>query len=156
MLFGKLLPREGNFFELFNQHGDRIVEGARAFILLIQNYADPQLRDKYAEEVGNAERQADRITAEVNRLLHKTFITPIDREQIHSLINAMDDILDLLQDATETMSSIALIRPWICSRSIGVMKVLCSSRFTSAVMRSAWRSALPTSSAYLSRSCGSA
>ena len=104
MLFGKLLPREGNFFELFNQHGDRIVEGARAFILLIRNYADPQLRDKYAEEVGNAERQADRITAEVNRLLHKTFITPIDREQIHSLINAMDDILDLLQDATETMS----------------------------------------------------
>jgi predicted phosphate transport protein (TIGR00153 family) len=104
MLFGKLLPREGNFFELFNQHGDRIVEGARAFILLIQNYADPQLRDKYAEEVGNAERQADRITAEVNRLLHKTFITPIDREQIHSLINAMDDILDLLQDASETMS----------------------------------------------------
>ncbi len=104
MLFGKLLPREGNFFELFNQHGDRIVEGARAFILLIQNYADPQLRDKYAEEVGTAERQADRITAEVNRLLHKTFITPIDREQIHSLINAMDDILDLLQDATETMS----------------------------------------------------
>ena len=104
MLFGKLLAREGNFFELFNQHGNYIVEGARAFILLIQNYADPVLRDQYAEEVGVAERNADRITAEVNRLLHKTFITPIDREQIHGLINAMDDILDLLQDATETMS----------------------------------------------------
>ena len=104
MLFGKLLPREGNFFELFNQHGDYIVVGARAFILLIQNYADPVLRDQYAEEVGTAERNADRVTAEVNRLLHKTFITPIDREQIHGLINAMDDILDLLQDATETMS----------------------------------------------------
>jgi uncharacterized protein Yka (UPF0111/DUF47 family) len=104
MLFGKLLPREGNFFELFNQHGNYIVEGARAFILLIQNYADPQLREKYAAEVDRAEKQADRITAEVNRLLHKTFITPIDREQIHGLINAMDDILDLLQDATETMS----------------------------------------------------
>ncbi len=104
MLFGKLLPREGNFFELFNQHGNYIVEGARAFILLIQNYADPQLREQYAAEVDRAERQADRVTAEVNRLLHKTFITPIDREQIHGLINAMDDILDLLQDATETMS----------------------------------------------------
>lgn len=104
MLFGKLLPREGNFFELFDQHGGHIVEGARAFILLIQNYADPDLREKYANEVGNAERSADRVTAEVNRLLHKTFITPIDREQIHGLINAMDDILDLLQDATETMS----------------------------------------------------
>jgi uncharacterized protein len=104
MLFGKLLPREGNFFELFDQHGDYIVEGARAFIAMIQNYSDPGLREKYANEVGNAERHADRITAEVNRLLHKTFITPIDREQIHGLINAMDDILDLLQDASETMS----------------------------------------------------
>jgi predicted phosphate transport protein (TIGR00153 family) len=104
MFFGKLLPREGNFFDLFNQHGGHIVEGARAFILLIQNYADPTLRERYASEVDRAEKQADRITAEVNRLLHKTFITPIDREQIHGLINAMDDILDLLQDATETMS----------------------------------------------------
>ena len=104
MLFAKLLPREGNFFELFNQHGNYIVSGARSFILLIQNYADPGLREKYANEVDNAERQADRVTAEVNRLLHKTFITPIDREQIHGLINAMDDILDLLQDATETLS----------------------------------------------------
>ena len=104
MLFGKLLPREGNFFELFNQHGDFIVAGARSFILLIQNYADLSLREQYANEVGNAERQADRVTAEVNRLLHKTFITPIGREQIHGLINAMDDILDLLQDASETMS----------------------------------------------------
>src|SRR5213593_523297 len=103
MLFGKLLPREGNFFELFDQHGAHIVEGARAFILLIEHYADVGLREKYINEVGNAERQADRITAEVNRLLHKTFITPIDREQIHGLINAMDDILDLLQDASETM-----------------------------------------------------
>jgi predicted phosphate transport protein (TIGR00153 family) len=104
MLFGKLLPREGNFFELFNQHGAHIAEGSRAFIRLIQHYADPELRDKHASEVGHAERQADKITAEVNRLLHKTFITPIDREQIHGLINAMDDILDLLQDSSEVMS----------------------------------------------------
>ena len=104
MLFGKLLPREGNFFELFNQHGTHIAEGARAFIRLIQHYADAELRERYTNEVNTFERQADRITAEVNRLLHKTFITPIDREQIHGLINAMDDVLDLLQDASETMS----------------------------------------------------
>jgi predicted phosphate transport protein (TIGR00153 family) len=103
MFFGKLLPREGNFFELFNTHGNHIVEGARAFMLMIQNYADPDKREKYALEVDAAEHQADRVTAEVNRLLHRTFITPIDREQIHGLINAMDDIVDLLQDSTETM-----------------------------------------------------
>src|SRR5438046_8786421 len=71
---------------------------------MIQYYSTPDLREKYATEVIDAEHGADKITAEVNRLLHKTFITPIDREQIHGLINAMDDILDLLQDATETMS----------------------------------------------------
>jgi predicted phosphate transport protein (TIGR00153 family) len=103
MLFGKLLPREGNFFELFNQHANYIVEGARAFIAMIENYGNLDQREKYANAVVAAERAADKVTAEVNRLLHKTFITPIDREQIHSLINAMDDIVDLLQDATETM-----------------------------------------------------
>ena len=104
MLFGKLLPREGNFFELFNQHGDMIVRGSRAFMELVQQYDDLTLREQHAAGVDSAERQADKITAEVNRLLHKTFITPIDREQIHGLINAMDDVLDLLQDATETLS----------------------------------------------------
>jgi predicted phosphate transport protein (TIGR00153 family) len=71
---------------------------------LVANYKDLTLRAKYAAEVDGAERAADRITAEVNRLLHKTFITPIDREQILQLINALDDVLDLLQDATETLS----------------------------------------------------
>ena len=104
MLFGKLLPREGNFFELINDHGNHLAEGARAFMLLVQNYSDEAQREKYAAEVDRAEKQADRITAEVHRLLHKTFITPIDRDQIRGLINAMDDILDLLQDSTEVMS----------------------------------------------------
>ena len=99
MFFGKLLPREGNFFELFNQHAARIVEAAHAFSGLVANYSDLEKREAYNREVDNAERAADRITHEVNRLLHKTFITPIDREQIHDLINAMDDILDLLQDS---------------------------------------------------------
>ncbi|MBI5260037.1 MAG: DUF47 domain-containing protein [Burkholderiales bacterium] len=103
MLFGKLLPREGNFFELFNDHGKHIADGARAFMSMVQYYSDATLREKYAADVDAAEKQADRITAEVNRLLHKTFITPIDREQIHGLINAMDDILDLLQDSAEVM-----------------------------------------------------
>jgi uncharacterized protein len=56
MLFGKLLPREGNFFELFNQHGGYIMDASRAFMLLIRNYPDQGLRDKYADDVINAER----------------------------------------------------------------------------------------------------
>ena len=104
MLFGKLLPREGNFFELFNQHADRIVEAGRAFSQLVANYSDVHLREQYNRDVDNAERAADRVTHEVNRMLHKTFITPIDRDQIHKLINTMDDVCDLIQDSAETMA----------------------------------------------------
>jgi len=104
MLFAKLLPREGNFFEMFNQHADRIVEAAQAFSKLVANYSDPVLRQKFNQDVDNAERAADRVTHEVNKAIHKTFITPIDREQIHSLINTMDDIADLIQDSAETMA----------------------------------------------------
>ncbi|RGE46735.1 DUF47 domain-containing protein [Comamonas testosteroni] len=104
MLFGKLLPREGNFFEMFNQHADRIVEAAHAFSQLVANYNDPHLREKYNADVDNAERAADRVTHDVSKLLHKTFITPLDREHIHSLINTMDDVADLIQDSAETMA----------------------------------------------------
>ncbi|MEY4428055.1 MAG: hypothetical protein RLZZ182_744 [Pseudomonadota bacterium] len=104
MIFGKLLPREGNFFELFNQHAQHVVEAAHAFAALVKNYNDPSLREKYNKQVDNAENAADSVTREVNRLLHLTFITPLDREQIHSLINTMDDVADLLQDSAETMA----------------------------------------------------
>lgn len=104
MLFKKLLPKEGNFFEMFNQHAERMVEGAHAFAKLVENYGDVNLREQYNRDVDRAERAADKVTQEVNRLIHSTFITPIDREQIHTLINTMDDVADLIQDSAETMA----------------------------------------------------
>ena len=100
-MFGRLLPKEGRFFDLFNAHAVQIVRAAHALKALMENYAD---REQYARLVDDAEHAADRITAETIRLLHKTFITPIDREQIHQLVNAMDDICDLMQDTTETLT----------------------------------------------------
>ena len=104
MIFAKLLPRDGNFFELFNQHANHVVDAAKAFAELVKHYGDPVLRDKHNTAVDHAEAAADKITQEVNRLVHKTFITPIDREQIHSLINTMDDVADMVQDCAETMA----------------------------------------------------
>ncbi|MFI4928176.1 MAG: DUF47 domain-containing protein, partial [Burkholderiales bacterium] len=80
------------------------IEGAHAFSKLVANYADANLREQYNRDVDNAERAADKVTQEVNRLIHSTFITPIDREQIHTLINTMDDVADLIQDSAETMA----------------------------------------------------
>ena len=103
MLFGKLLPREGNFFEMFNQHAQRMVEAAQAFSDLVANYSDVELREKFNQAVDEAEQAADRVTDEVNRTLHQTFITPLDREHIHALIDTMDDVADLIQDSADTM-----------------------------------------------------
>ncbi len=133
MVFGKLLPREGNFFELFDQHAAYIVEGARAFMAMIERYGDLDERERQAAAVDDAEHKADRVTAEVNRLLHKTFITPLDREQIHSLINAMDDILDLLQDTTETMSLYDVRRMTDETLQLGQLSARCCERVQHAV-----------------------
>ncbi|THT97829.1 DUF47 domain-containing protein [Lampropedia puyangensis] len=103
MLFGKLLPREGNFFALFNQHANHIGEAAEALVKLIANYSDAALRAQYTAAIDEAESAADSVTALVNKTIHQTFITPIDREQIHSLINTMDDVADLIQDVAETL-----------------------------------------------------
>ncbi len=101
MFFSKLLPQEGNFFELFEEHADYVHQAALAFLKLLDNFEDPIWRDKYIDEVNKAENNADRITREVHRLLHATFITPIDREQILQFIDRLDDVADLMQDAAE-------------------------------------------------------
>jgi uncharacterized protein len=133
MFFGKLLPREGNFFEMFDQHADRIVEAAKAFEQLVLNYNDPILREKYNAEVDSAERAADRITHDVNKMLHKTFITPIDREQIHKLINTMDDVADLIQDSAETMALYDVRAMTDEIKRLTDLSVKCCERVKSAV-----------------------
>ncbi|QJR14871.1 DUF47 domain-containing protein [Usitatibacter palustris] len=100
-MFGRLLPQEGRFFELFDAHGEQIVRAARALGGLMSNFGE---REKYAKEIDEAEHAADRVTAEAVRMLHKTFITPLDRDQIHQLVNGMDDICDLVQDTAESIS----------------------------------------------------
>ncbi len=133
MLFGKLLPREGNFFELFNQHANHIVQAAHAFSQMVANYADVEQRESFNRAVDHAEHAADRVTHEVNRLLHKTFITPIDREQIHSLINTMDDVADLIQDSAETMALYDVSHMTEEMRRLTDLSVKCCERVKDAV-----------------------
>ncbi len=133
MLFGKLLPREGNFYEMFDQHAARIVEAAQAFSQMVANYGHIDQRESFNRAVDDAEHAADRITHEVNRLLHKTFITPIDREQIHSLINTMDDVADLIQDSAETMALYDVKHMTEEMRRLTDLSVKCCERVKHAV-----------------------
>jgi hypothetical protein len=129
-MFGRLLPKEGRFFDLFNAHAGQIVRAAHEFSALMQDYED---RERHARAIDDAEHAADRITAEAIRLLHKTFITPLDRDHIHQLVNAMDDICDLIQDTTETLTlyDIRAITPE--TARLGDIAVRCCERVKDVV-----------------------
>ena len=100
-MFGRLMPTEGKFFDLFNQHAALCVKGAQEMVGLMTNFDDLENRTHAVESI---EKQADKITYATVDLLHKTFITPLDRDDIHKLITRMDDILDMMEDAAQTIS----------------------------------------------------
>ena len=95
------MPKEGKFFELFNQHAELCVKGAKEMVALMTNFDDLENRVHAIEII---EKQADKVTHATLELLHKTFITPLDRDDIHQLITRMDDIIDLMEDAAQTIS----------------------------------------------------
>lgn len=100
-MFGRLLPTEGKFFDLFIQHADLCVKGAKETVEMMTNFTDLDMRVHAIESI---EKQADKVTHETLEALHKTFITPLDRDDIHQLITRMDDILDLMEDVAQTIS----------------------------------------------------
>jgi uncharacterized protein len=96
----RLLPREGKFFDLFNEHADLAILAAAELKALLEDIGDLELRRRNIERY---EKQADHITHQTIALLHKTFITPLDRDEIHQLITGMDDILDLMEDVAQCL-----------------------------------------------------
>ena len=100
-MFGRLLPKDGKFFDLFNEHAEYCVKGAKEMVALMTNFDDLEIRVHAIESI---EKQADKVTHATLDALHKTFITPLDRDDIHQLISRMDDILDLMEDAAQTIS----------------------------------------------------
>lgn len=99
-MFGRLMPKEGRFFELFNEHAELIVLGSRELVALMASGDDIQRR---AFAIETIEKRADKITQTTIELLHRTFITPLDRDEIHLLITRMDDILDLMEDVSQSI-----------------------------------------------------
>jgi hypothetical protein len=87
----------------------------------------------HAERIDGAERAADKITHEAITLLHRTFITPFDREQIHGLITAMDDILDLMQDVAESIVLYDLQHVTPEAKQLAEVCEMCCERVKSAV-----------------------
>ncbi len=129
-MFGRLMPREGRFFELFNDHADLVVQGSRELAALMSSGDDIERR---AYNIESIEKRADKVTQNTIELLHKTFITPLDRDDIHQLITKMDDILDLMEDTSQSifLYDVRVITPE--ARRLADLCVLCGEKVKAAV-----------------------
>lgn len=92
-MFKKLLPKQDNFFALFQQAASLLVCAAEQFAELTKNLDNKEI---YAKKINEFESRADDCALATFDLLHKTFITPFDRYDLHQLTRRLDDILDMI------------------------------------------------------------
>ncbi len=90
----RLFPKEENFFDYFDELANKIEEGGRLFLEMTQKHDYSEANITKLKQV---EHEADDITHRTYEKMHKTFLTPLDREDIYALVNKMDSILDLIE-----------------------------------------------------------
>lgn len=94
----RLIPKEESFFDLFEQASNNLLEAGRLLADTMERF------DKVAEHAQRMERlehEGDQIIHDIMARLNRTFITPLDREDIHQLSSAIDDVLDFIEATTE-------------------------------------------------------
>ena len=129
-MFGRLMPKEGRFFDLFNDHAALVLDGAIGLKLFMSDMGN---REVHAQNVSSIEKKADKITYETILLLHQTFVTPLDREDIHKLISNMDDILDLMEDVAECVVLYDVTEVTDAARKLADICVACAEKVKLAV-----------------------
>jgi len=94
----RLIPREDSFFDLLDKAAENLDRAGKLLVDILKN---PEDLDRSAREMKVIEEDGDRIVHEVMAKLHGTFITPMDREEIHHLISGLDDVLDFIEAAVD-------------------------------------------------------
>ncbi len=97
----KLFPKEVDFFEIFDRAALNITKAASMLVALMENFENVETR---AKEIYEVEQEGDILTHEIMKKLNKTFITPIDREDLYALASRLDDVLDLIWSAVDRMA----------------------------------------------------
>jgi predicted phosphate transport protein (TIGR00153 family) len=91
----RIIPTEGRFFDMFDQGAETVLEGATALLDLLEHYSDV---DRKARRLKDLEHQGDEINHQIFDALNRTFVTPLDREDISYLAAALDDVLDWTEE----------------------------------------------------------
>jgi predicted phosphate transport protein (TIGR00153 family) len=104
----RLFPKEQKFFELFRQDAANLKTGVLALQELVNNYEDVEKKYQHIKDI---EHQGDVITHEIFTKLRETFITPLEREDIHGLASGLDDVLDCIEGVASRMFYFKIARP---------------------------------------------
>lgn len=128
-MFSRFLPKEPGFFDSFDQHADLIVRSAQLLSTIWGNHSIVTS----VEKIKSLENEADEITHHTIELLHKTFITPLDREDIFRLISRMDDIIDHIEAAADCLIVYKITS--LLTPALSLVKILneCAQEVQSAV-----------------------
>jgi hypothetical protein len=97
----RMIPKEEKFFDLFYELAIKIEEGGELFLDMVEHY---EYSEQKIAKLRVMEQEADVITHRTYEKMHKTFLTPIDREDIYALVNKMDSILDMIEASAARMS----------------------------------------------------
>ena len=92
-MLGRLIPRDQEFFTLFDELTGHLSSSAR---LLKELFDQPRLLQEKVRAIKEVEHKADQLTHEINARINRSFVTPIDREDIHEMSTRLDDVIDLM------------------------------------------------------------
>lgn len=94
----RLRPLESSFYDLFSESASHLIDGAALLVQILDANAD---REAIAEQMREAEHQADETTHRIVKQVNSTFITPFDREDIYALASSLDDVMDYMDETVD-------------------------------------------------------
>jgi predicted phosphate transport protein (TIGR00153 family) len=126
----RLIPRDEKFFEMFVEAAHNIQAAARA---LVQMFKAFEITEEQWKPIEDLEHEGDKITHRILRRLNRTFITPIDNEDIHHLTTALDDVVDLIEAVAARMAMYKVKQATPYARRLADLIALCGDQIVRAV-----------------------
>ena len=112
----RLIPQDDRFFELFNRSAANNLHGAQLLDDLLTNFVDVGRRARHLKDI---EHTGDEITHEVFSALNRTFVTPLDREDISALASSLDDVIDWIEEVARRINLYRVEEPTPIARHFG-------------------------------------
>ena len=143
-----LFPKSIDFYEIFDRALENLSRATNVYVDILTNFSTFETFEKKAKAIYEFEQDGDMLTHDIMKELNQTFLTPIDREDIHALASRIDDVLDLLWAATDRMMVYKIDKP--TSEAISIAEDL---QMTTEILKKALRELRAKSYAHVQEHC---